>query len=196
MVTSPNPRDGKTMLVSNLAITCAQNGQKVVVIDCDLRKPRIHKIFQMEALPGLTNYLIGQATLEEILRPTSIPNLTIIAAGATPPNPANLLNSEMFKDLLAQLRQRFGHVIIDTPPVLGFADARFVSLRVDGVMLMTKCLSTNKSAARMAQQLLSQAPLLGAVLNSVGKYGEGYGNYNYYHYYHKYYSHYYGDKSK
>jgi capsular exopolysaccharide synthesis family protein len=194
MITSPNPRDGKTMLVSNLALSCAQNGLKVLVVDCDLRKPRMHKIFQVEAIPGLTNYLTGKATLEEVLQPTLIPNLTIIPAGAQPPNPANLLNSEMYKELLLELRQRFDHVIIDTPPVLGFADARFVSLLVDGVLLLTKYQSTRKSAGRMAYQLLSQAPLLGVILNSAGKYGESYGYGGYYHY--KYYSHYYEeDKS-
>jgi len=102
------------------------------------------------------------------------------------------LNSAVFKELLTELRQRFHHVIIDTPPVLGFADARFISLLVDGVLLVTKCHSTNKGAGRMAYQLLSQAPILGAVLNSVGIYGQGYGNYYVYH--HKYYSKYYDEK--
>ncbi len=189
MVTSPNPRDGKTTLVSNLAQSYALNDRQVVVIDCDLRKPKLHQIFQLDSQPGLSNYLTGSATLEEILRPTAIPNLAIITVGAKPPNPVNLLNSETFKELLAQLRERFRHIIIDTPPVLGFADARFVSPLVDGVLLVTRHNITHKSAGRLAHQLLNQAPVLGAVLNCVGHYGQAYGGY-YYHYHYKYYKYY------
>ena len=172
MVTSPNPSDGKTMLVSNLAQSYALNDRQVVLIDCDLRKPRIHQIFQLDLQPGLSNYLTGSATLEEILRPTAIPNLTIITAGAQPPNPANLLNSEVFKELLTQLRQQFHHIIIDTPPVLGFADARFISVLVDGVLLVTKHNVTHKSAGRLAHQLLSQASRIGRRVECVGHYGQ------------------------
>jgi succinoglycan biosynthesis transport protein ExoP len=193
MITSPNPSEGKSMLACNLAQSCAMNDRPAVLIDCDLRKPRLHQAFQMESSPGLTNYLTGNASLEEILRPTCVPNLTIITAGARPPSPANLLNSEIFKELLTDLRQRFNQIIIDTPPVLGFADARFVSVMVDGVLLVTKYHVTHKSAGRLAHQLLSQAPVLGVVLNSVGSYGQSYGTY-YYYYQYKYYSKYYGDK--
>ncbi len=194
MITSPNPDEGKTTLVSNLAQSYALNDRQVVVIDCDLRKPKLHQIFQLDSQPGLSNYLTGSATLEEILRPTAIPNLAIITTGAKPPNPANLLNSETLKVLLAQLRQQFRHIILDTPPVLGFADARFVSPLVDGVLLVTRHNVTHKSAGRLAHQLLTQAPVLGAVLNCVGHYGHRYGGY-YYHYNYKYYSKYYDGDS-
>ena len=193
MVTSPNPSDGKTTFVSNLAQSYALNERQVVMIDCDLRKSKLHKIYQLDSQPGLSNYLTGSATLEEILRPTTIPNLAIITSGAKPPNPGNLLNSETFKELLAQLRERFHQIIIDTPPVLGFADARFVSALVDGVLLVTRHNVTHKSAGRLAHQLLTQAPVLGAVLNCVGHYGHSYGGY-YYHYHYKYYSKYYDDQ--
>lgn len=194
VVTSPNPDEGKTMLAANLAQSYALNDRQVVLIDCDLRKSRLHQIFQLTSQPGLTNYLTGSATLEEILRPTAIPNLTIITAGPRPPNPGNLLNSETFKELLKELRQQFRHIIIDTPAVLGFADARFVSQLVDGVLLMAKYHFTHKSAGRLVQQLLSQAPVLGAVLNAVGVHGQTYGGYYYYYNYYKYYSKYYEDK--
>jgi capsular exopolysaccharide synthesis family protein len=186
MVTSPNPSEGKTSLVSNLAQSFALNGRSVVLIDCDLRKPRIHNIFDLDLQPGLSNYLSGSATLEEIIRTTPIPNLSVITGGTRPPSPTNLLNSESFKDLLMQLRERFKHTIIDTPPVLGFADARFVSMLVDGVLLVTKYNSTHKSAGRMAHQLLSQAPMLGVVFNAVGPYGKTYGSYYYYNQYQGY----------
>jgi capsular exopolysaccharide synthesis family protein len=194
MITSPNPAEGKSAIASNLAQSYALNDRPVVLIDCDLRKPRLHQVFQITSQPGLTNYLAGSATLEEILRPTSVPNLTIITAGARPPNPGNLLNSETFRELLKELRQQFLHIIIDTPPVLGFADARFVSQAVDGVLLVTKYHSTHKSAGRLAQQLLNQAPVLGAVLNSVGVHGQTYGGYYYYYNHYKYYSKYYESK--
>ncbi len=194
MVTSPNPSEGKSMVVSNLAQSYALNDRQVVLIDADLRKPRLHRIFELDSQPGLSNFLTGNATLEEILQATAVPKLTVITAGARPPSPANLLNSEIFKELLAQLRQQFHHIIIDTPPVLGFADALFVSALVDGVLLVTRCHSTHKSAGRLAQQLLGQAPLLGAVLNSVDAHARGYGNYYYYYNHYKYYSKYYGEK--
>jgi succinoglycan biosynthesis transport protein ExoP len=193
MVTSPNPSEGKSTLICNLAITYARNNRQVVLLDGDLRKPRLHQAFQFDSQPGLTNYLAGTATLEEILRPTAIPNLTVISAGARPPSPVDLLDSEEFIDLLATLRQRFRHILIDTPPVLGFADARFVSALVDGVLLVTKYQFTHKTAGRLAYQFLSQAPMLGAVLNSVGTHGQAYGGY-YYNYHYKYYSKYYKDR--
>jgi capsular exopolysaccharide synthesis family protein len=180
------------MIASNLAQSCAMNEQiRVVLIDCDLRKPRLHRIFQLEPQPGLTNYLTANASLEEILRPTEIPNLMIITAGATPPSPINLLNSDIYKDLITQLRQQFRHIIIDTPPVLIYADARFISSLVDGVVLVTRYQSTHKSAGRLAQQLLSQGPILGAVLNYVGVHAQAYGGYYYYYDHYKYYSKYY-----
>jgi polysaccharide biosynthesis transport protein len=191
MVTSPNPSEGKTMVASNLAISLALNGRPTVIMDCDLRKPRIHKIFDLKAQPGLTNYLTGSATREEVLRPTAIPNLTVIAAGPQSPSPNNLLSSEMFKELLAQLRQEFSHIVIDTPPILGFSDARLISVLVDGALLVTRFNSTHKSAARLAVQLLGQinAPLMGGVVNCVDSSGGKYGAYHYYNYklYSKYY---------
>jgi len=195
MISSPNPSEGKTMVASNLALSFAMSGKQVVLIDCDTRKPRIHKIFQLDLQPGLTNYLTGNATLKEVLLLTSFPNLTIISAGTNPPSPVNLLNSEAFKDLLTQLRKQFQQVIIDTPPILAFADARIISVLVDGVLLITKNHSTHKKAGRRAQHLLSQinAPIMGAVLNGINT-SDIYGGYYYYDY--KSYSTYYPDETK
>jgi succinoglycan biosynthesis transport protein ExoP len=181
MVTSPNPSEGKTMVAANLAQSLALHGRSTVIIDCDLRKPRIHRIFDLAAQPGLTNFLTGSATREEILRKTPIPNLTVIPAGPQSPTPSNLLNSDIFKDLLMHLRQQFTHVIIDTPPILGFSDARIVSVLVDGALLVTRYNATHKTAARLALQLLNQinAPLMGGVLNGVESSSMKYGGYNY-----------------
>ncbi|MGQ9689598.1 MAG: polysaccharide biosynthesis tyrosine autokinase, partial [Desulfobaccales bacterium] len=188
MVTSPNPSEGKTMVASNLAISLALNGRATVIVDCDLRKPRIHRIFNCSPQPGLTNYLSGNGDLEEILRPTDIPNLTLISAGPQSPNPMNLLNSEIFKDLLQHLRGQFSQIVIDTPPLLGFSDARVISVLVDGTLLVTKYNATHKSAVRLAIQLLGQinAPLMGGVLNCVDGSSRKYGYYQYYNYKHKF----------
>lgn len=191
MVTSPNPAEGKTMVVANLAQSLAMRGRPTVIIDCDLRKPRVHKIFDLDALPGLTNFLTGNAAKEDILRKTEIPNLMVIPAGPQSPTPSNLLNSEVYKDLLMQLRKEFTHIIIDTPPILGFSDARIVSVLVDGALLVTRYNATHKSAVRLAIQLLSQinAPLMGGVLNDVESSSRKYAGYHYYNYkeYSKYY---------
>ncbi len=194
MVTSPNPSEGKTMVVSNLAQSYALNERQVVMIDCDLRKPRLHKIFQLDSQPGLSNYLTGSATLEEILRPTAIPNLTIITAGARPPNPGNLLNSETFKELLAQLREQFHHIIIDTPPVLGFADARFVSALVDGVLLVTRHNIHPQERRPPGPPAPQPGPRIGRGVELRRPHGHPYGGYYYYHYHYKYYSKYYDDQ--
>jgi succinoglycan biosynthesis transport protein ExoP len=184
MVTSPNPSEGKTTLATNLAQAYAMNQRHVVLIDGDLRSPKIHQIFQMEPQPGLSDYLTGSATLEEVIYPNAIPNLTVIPAGTQRPNPGNLLNSATFESLITTLRQQFPHIIIDLPPVLGFADARFISPLVDGILLVAKYRFTHKIAGRLAKQLLSQAPVLGVVLNSVDG-GQTY--YDFYKYYSKYY---------
>ena len=189
LVTSPNPSEGKTMIASNLALTFALGGEQTLMIDCDLRKPRVHQIFQLNLQPGLSNYLTGSATLEEIVHPSSVPNLSVITGGSIPPSPGILINSQEFKDLLGQLRERYEHIIIDTSPILAFSEGLIISVLTDGVLLVTRHNCTHKSSGRLAQQRLTQvrAPLLGAVLNCVDSLGQSYGGYNYKHY-SKYYS--------
>lgn len=190
LVCSANPSEGKSTVISNLAQSCAQNGRATVLVDCDMRKPTIHNIFKINLQPGLSNYLSGGATLEEILHTSFIPNLTIIPAGVRPPNPINLIHSEIFEELLNTLRQQYQNIFIDTPPVLGFADARFVSVLADGVLLVYKSHGTNKDSAFQAQQAFTQihARLFGAVLNYVntsvwGSKNHYYNTRNYYKYY-------------
>ena len=192
MVTSPNPSEGKSVVSNNLALGFAMNSRSTVIVDCDLRKPRIHRVYDLNPRPGLTNYLTGTANLEEILRQTDIPNLTVIPAGPVSPSPGNLLSSQLFKDLLLTLRQQYDQIIVDTPPVLAFSDARLISILVDGTLLVMKFNSTHKSAARLAVQLLNQinAPIMGGVLNAVEASGGKYGDYHYHAYkmYSKYYN--------
>jgi polysaccharide biosynthesis transport protein len=199
LVTSPSPSEGKTTLSLNLAASMAMNGNRVIVVDADLRRPMLHKIFRQPGTPGLSNFLTGSASLEEIIRATEVPDLFFIAAGAIPPNPVPLLKSQAFKDLVATLRQDFQHLIFDTPPIIGFADGRAISALVDGVILVLKHHFTSREAARLATQLLTQvnASILGVVLNMTQTKKIGYGGYYaYYKYYNKYYSHYQDDGSK
>ena len=170
VVTSPHPREGKSTITVNLAIALAQDGRRVALLDCDLRKPRVHEIFQVDNDPGLTSYLSGNCSMAEILKSTEVDNLVFVPAGPVPPNPAELLNSQAYKNLLQKLRREFNHLIIDTPPTLGFADARVLALQADGVLLVAKHQSTSKDAGRLARQYFSQvnAKMLGMVLNQVG----------------------------
>lgn len=191
VVTSPHPREGKSTIAVNLAIALAQDGRRVAILDCDLRKPRLHEVFQVDNYPGLASYLSGHCSMAEILQPTEVDNLVFIPAGPAPPNPAELLNSQAYNNLLQQLRRDFQHLIIDTPPTLGFADARVLALQADGVLLVAKHQTTSKEAGRLARQHFSQinAKMLGMVLNQVGT-----RDLRRYAHYHKFYDSYYADK--
>lgn len=191
MVTSGSPAEGKTTVSTNLAAALASSDRRCVILDCDLRKARIHKIFQVASQPGLTNYITGSATFEEIIHSTMIPNLYFIPAGPTPPNPNELFNSAVFENLINQLRGEFDHIIIDSPPIIGFADGRTISTVADGVILVIKHHFTTLEAGRLAIQLLSQnnTRILGGVLTMINKNLLGYGAYyGYYKNYNKYYN--------
>lgn len=190
VTTSANPSEGKSFVSSNLAAALAGSGRKTLLVDCDVRKPRLHKVFELPNSRGLTNYLTGNATLEEILQTTQVPDLYFVPAGPTPPNPNDLFISPAFKNLLDQLREDFLHVILDSPPVIGFADARSLAFNADGVVFAFKHHSTTSDAARLAVQLLAQnnCRILGGVLTMARKDLMGYGGYyGYYHNYHKHY---------
>lgn len=193
MITSPNPNEGKTTISLNIASALAMNNRKVVILDADLRKPSLHSILQEPMQPGLSNFLTGTASLAEIIRPTEIPNLFFISAGTTPPNPIELLSSDAFGNLLKKLRQDFRHLVLDTPPILGFTDGRAISALVDGAILIFKHNYTRRENGLLAMQLLAQvnAPILGGILNMARKDRLGYGERYGYYYYAKYYNEYY-----
>lgn len=190
MVTSPNPLEGKSTMVSNLAISFAMSGRKVVLVDCDLRRPSIHKIFHCELQPGLSDILTGNVSHEEAIRATDIPNLFVIPAGAIPPNPVNLLGSRAFEDTMSRLRNEFLHIFIDSPPTLSLPDSRVLSSMVDSVVLVIRHNYTPRETARMASQVLSQvhADVIGVILNQAIFHKRGYGGYYYRKYHHYYYS--------
>ncbi len=199
VVTSCNPGEGKTTSTCNIAIALSRGERKCAMIDCDLRKPRLHKVFKVSNKRGLTNYLTGSATLEEITYATEVPNLYLMPAGPTPPNPGDLISSEAFRKMIEVLRQDYRHIVIDSPPMIGFADARVLSAVSDGVVLVFKHNSTTREAAKLALQMLAQnnSRILGSILAMVKKDQMGYGGYySYYKYYNKYYEDYNDSEAK
>ena len=189
LVTSSQPSEGKTTTAINTAITLAQSGAEVVIIDCDLRRPRIHSHFDMENTNGLTNYLSGERNPDNLLKTyPGLPNLKIITSGPIPPNPAELLSSNEMKNLLQFLKGNFKHIVIDSPPAISFTDAAILSTLVDGVVLVALAGKSSLHLMRRFKQRLGNigARIYGVVLNGIksnsveyGYYGYGY-TYKYY----------------
>jgi capsular exopolysaccharide synthesis family protein len=191
MVTSALPGEGKSTISANICRTFAMFGQKTVLIDADLRHPRLHRVFRASNSVGLTSYLVGQAQLDEVLCETRFPGLTLIPGGPCPPDPATLLDPQRILELSRRLRQEYGFefVLIDTPPTLVFADALSLVSAVEGVVLVGRALVTPKEAIRQSVEAARKlkAPLLGVVLN--GELGDDHSGsyYRYYHYRYGYY---------
>jgi polysaccharide biosynthesis transport protein len=189
MITSPNPQEGKTTMAVSLASSLATAGKKVVLIDADLRKPSVHKAFNMVPLPGLSDVLTGTASYDQVLQSTEIENLSVTTSGPIPPNPVALLESADFKAFVDYLRNEFQHVIIDSPPSLVIPDSRIISPCADSVIMVIKHNQTSRDSAKIALQGLTKvnANLVGFILNQVsmarGNYGAYYyskSNYSYY----------------
>lgn len=186
LVTSPGAAEGKSTTVANLGVTLAQAGRRVVVVDADLRRPRMHGLFGVTAARGLTHLLVGEdcveAALEGTVRPTALPGLSVLPCGPIPPNPAELLGGARCDQVLAALRERFDLVLVDSPPVLAVTDALLLARRADGVVMVLRQGETPRAAAREAREALERAGgrVLGAVLNGVRPEG---GEYRYYYHY-------------
>jgi len=191
LITSGQPREGKTTTALNLAITLAQRGDRVVLIDTDLRRPRIHRSFQMTNEKGLSTFLTTQATVEELARPVrQVPNLFVITSGPTPPNPAELLSSEPLETLFAELRRHFDFIVLDSPPAISVADSMILAAHADGVMVVVHGGVTTRETLRHTTKLLTSvnARILGVVLNNVDVRSVDY-KYYYSNYYGDYYRH-------
>jgi capsular exopolysaccharide synthesis family protein len=192
LFTSPLPQEGKTTTAVNSAVSLAQQGRNVLLVDADLRRPAVHVAFGLKPRAGLSDVLAGRNKLEEALVASpQVPNLTILPAGAVPPHPAELLSSEGMKQLLARWSKEFDHVIIDSPPMLTVTDAVLLSVSVDRVILVVRAGGTSKNALRRSCELLARvnANVLGVVLNAVDLKSP-----DHYHYYYsgtKYYDGYY-----
>lgn len=184
IVTSARPQEGKSCVAANLAVSLSQMGKRVVLVDADLRRPRLHRIFDVEISPGLTNYLTGSSALPELLRKTAVPSVELVASGPIPPNPAELLDSERMRLILDELERRYDFVLLDAPPALGFADVPLLSRFAGSVLLVVRAGETPRKIARRAGDYLLriQAKVLGVVLNDVAADRPGYYYYDYYGY--------------
>lgn len=179
-VTSGGPGEGKTTTATNLAVVLAKAGNRVVLVDADLRRPRIHEVFALPNTRGLTDILLGDPA--EGIAKQVLDNLSVITSGAIPPNPSEMLSGQRMDAMLHDLQRRFDYVILDTAPVLPVTDAVAMSQLVDGVLLVIQAGRTSRPNLTQTLASLRQvaAPLLGYVLNRArmsrsGRYGYGYG---------------------
>ncbi|HVE92287.1 MAG TPA: polysaccharide biosynthesis tyrosine autokinase, partial [Actinomycetota bacterium] len=183
LITSPFPREGKTTTALNLAASFAQAGMKTVLLEADLRRPTLHRVFASEQEKGLTTCLVGRISLQQAVLPTPVRNLSHIPAGAIPPNPAELLSSQHMGKVLSALQAEFDMVVVDAPPLLPVADTPALAHRVDGVLLVARAGQTNRERLRESAELLQTVGgrLLGVIVNfqRVEDSPEGYQYYGY-----------------
>jgi succinoglycan biosynthesis transport protein ExoP len=184
VITSANPFEGKTLIGSNLAVLLAEMGRKVLLIDADMRVPRVHQIFKIPLDPGLSNLVFRTCPLEDPIRDSQVNLLRVLPAGTLPPNPVAILSSSGMKWLLDQFKKNFDLILFDTPPILSAADASLLGGAVDGVVLVMRAASTKREIAKRALEQMNhvRARVLGTILNQVDFKRE--------HYYYSYYSHY------
>ncbi len=167
VVTSASPGEGKTTTAANLAVSFAQYGMRVLLVDCDLRRARLHKVFDIGREPGITDMVLGREEPEAVTRETDTPGLYVIPSGVLPPNPTELLGGERMRTCLATLSEAFDLIILDTPPLLAASDGAILATLSDGVVLVLKAGATESDAAQQAIQQLAAvgARVIGAVLN-------------------------------
>ncbi|MCL6493368.1 MAG: polysaccharide biosynthesis tyrosine autokinase [Ignavibacterium sp.] len=184
LITSPAPQEGKSTISLNLAGSFALANKKTLLIDADLRRPRLHKIFEKHKTPGLVDYLIGNNKLEEIIYNSKLENLFFITSGTIPPNPAEMLDSSEMINFLSNVRERFDYVIIDSPPIVAVTDAEILARKVDGTILVCSAQITEIEMLTRAAELLrnDSSNLIGTVLNNFNV-KAGYGSYYKYYYY-------------
>lgn len=182
LVTSAVPEEGKTTFACSLATVLAQGGSRTLIVDTDLRRPRLHRTFRVGNDVGVTMAVTGQASLDDCIHETPIPNLFVLTSGPIPPNPAEMLHSERFERLAAQLREKFDRIVYDSPPQLAVTDSAILAQVVDGAIVVARSLRTDRSAVKQAVRQLRDvnAPLAGIVLNAVDMRRSDYGEYYYY----------------
>lgn len=170
VVTSAAPEEGKSTTLANLAVTLAQTGKKVILVDCDLRRPSQHEIFSVSNASGFTTMMVDEAALKEPpLVESGIPGLRLLPSGPLPPNPSELLGSQRMEEIVATLRSQADMVLFDAPPVIAVTDAAVLAAKVDAVLLVINAGRTKREHAKRAKALLDKvkARLVGTVLNNV-----------------------------
>ena len=170
LITSAGPEEGKSTVLANLAVTTAQTGRKVILVDCDLRRPTLHNIFNLKNDMGLTTMVVDDAAMESPpLQDTGVEGLQLVSSGPLPPNPSELLGSRRMEEIIAAFLERADVVLFDAPPVVAVTDAAVLATKVDGVLLVINAGGTKRDYARAAKARLEKvnANLLGAVLNNV-----------------------------
>ncbi|MET0384482.1 MAG: polysaccharide biosynthesis tyrosine autokinase [Polyangiales bacterium] len=184
VVTSASPREGKTTISIALAITLAQSGKRILLVDTDLRKPRIHRSFGKPLSRGVTTILVGQHSASEAIQETEVPGLSLLASGPIPPNPSELLHTEQFQQLIADLARNYDHLILDSPPLAAVTDAAIIAPQVDGTILVLHTQRTTRDALKSALRQLRDVSgtLVGGVLNDVDLSTHRYGYSSYYYY--------------
>ncbi|MBI5586563.1 MAG: CpsD/CapB family tyrosine-protein kinase, partial [Deltaproteobacteria bacterium] len=185
LMTSSTAKEGKTLIASNLAVAMAQGGGRTLVLDCDMRRPRINKIFGLPRDPGMSNILIGERSWEDLVLPTPVDKLWVIPCGPIPPNPAELVSSDLMEELVTQMRGQYDRIIIDSPPVTAVTDSVALSRLVDGLVLVVKTSVTPRTIIRTTVRSLKEinAKILGVVLNDIPVGPDSYYYYQYYYYY-------------
>lgn len=196
VVTSPAPQEGKTTTAVTTAISLAQTGNRTLIVDTDMRKPRLHRVFGIDTDVGIANVLLGETTLDEAIVKSDVPNLDVLICGVLPPNPAEILLSVRFKEIVGELAARYDRVVFDTPPIGPVTDPAILGTLVDGVVLVAKCEKTTKDSVKQAMRALkgANARVLGVVLNDVDVSSKRYSG-SYYAYYRRY-GGYYGEDSE
>ena len=185
VVSSANPREGKTTSVIYLGTTMAQSGQRVLLVDTDMRRPRLHVPMGVSRQSGLSNLIVGEKDYEEVIKTTDIPNLWVLPCGPLPPNPAELLMSQRFQVVLGELAKRFDRVILDSPPLQLVTDAVVLSKQADGVIMVVHADKTLREDAKRAARQIRHVggAIFGTVVNAIddsrstyyyGKYGAYY----------------------
>jgi capsular exopolysaccharide synthesis family protein len=169
VVTSALPGEGKTVTVANLAVTLAQSGKTVLVVDADLRRPRQHRLFKVKNTFGLTTYLTDSVSIKDVVKSTDIPNLYLVNSGPIPPNPAELLGSDKMTRFISMMGEEYDFMIFDLPPMLEISDALVLGAKVDGVGLVVWGDKTSREALKKAREKLDMLKVrtLGVIINNV-----------------------------
>jgi succinoglycan biosynthesis transport protein ExoP len=180
LVTSAVPSEGKTVTAINIAVSLTQTGSRVVLVDADMRKPRIHSVFSIGNLPGLTSFLTGSANLKDVIHDVGPANLHLLPCGVIPPNPAELIQSGRFNHLVQVLRQYFDYVVLDSPPLANVSDARILAANAETTLLVVKAFSTSRHVTKRAVEHLQElkARNIAVILNDLDVRMRG--NYSYY----------------